>query len=113
MELCPDYLRAYIQAHIGEIGNAEDVARQLGLPYENLRKTFRRRTGTSLARYIECVRIETAKRLLVETDLLCFEVAHRVGYDREDTAARAFRRSTGLTMGEYRTLAKAHLIRAA
>lgn len=97
-----EYLPAYIRANIGGIANAEQLARQLGLPYETLRKVFRRHTGQTLGRFIEQVRIEEAKRLLLETDLLCFEVAYRAGYDREDVAMRAFKRNTGMSMKTWR-----------
>lgn len=59
----PVDLQPYIQAHIAEIGNAEDV-KATGGPCENLRKSFRRRTGVTLGRYIERMRIGKAKQLL-------------------------------------------------
>lgn len=104
-------LQSYVRTHIGEIAGAEDLARQLNLPYENLRKTFRRCTSQTLGHFIEQVRVDEAKRLLVDTDLLCFEVALHVGYIRDDVAMRAFRRNAGMSMQQYRELERTCLRR--
>ncbi len=98
---------AYVEAHLAEIHAGADVAAALGVPLPTLRRAFQRETGEPLGQYLTRLRVERAKRLLRETDLRCFEVGQRVGWHREDTAARAFRREVGMTMETYRQRARA------
>ncbi|WP_420456734.1 helix-turn-helix transcriptional regulator [Rubrivirga sp.] len=80
----------------------EDVARAVGLLPETLRRQFKREVGIPLGEYLTQRRVAEAQRLLEETDLQAAEVGRAVGWRREDTAARVFRRETGTTMQGYR-----------
>ena len=99
---------AYIEAHLDQIEGVEDMASAFGVPLETLRKAFRREMGLPLGAYLTQRRVERAKQLLAETDLRAYEVGLEVGWKREDTAARVFRRETGETMQVYRQRARRH-----
>jgi AraC-like DNA-binding protein len=79
-----------------------DIADRLHISQETLRKAFRREEGIPLSTFIARARVEQAKRLLVDSELRCFEICYQVGYSREDVGARAFKRATGMTMLQYR-----------
>lgn len=87
---------------MGEIEQARDVATLCEIPYETLRKDFRREAHETLWNLVTRLRVERMKRLLLETDLRCAEVGYAVGISREETAARIFRRKTGCTMTDFR-----------
>ena len=102
MDANTEKIKRYIRNHIGHIRTIQDVADHLDLSSETLRRTFRRAEGVSLSQFITQVRIEQAKTLLRETDLLCFEICYAVGFTREDTGAKVFKREVGCTMKAWR-----------
>ncbi|WP_233199059.1 MULTISPECIES: AraC family transcriptional regulator [Pirellulaceae] len=65
------------------------------------RKVFDLTPGQFIAK----IRIDTATRLLRETDLSVSEVAHRCGYYDHSAFTRAFRKATGTTPRSFRQLA--------
>ena len=95
-------IKRYIEAHLKHIRTPQEVAQPLGHSYETLRKDFKRIEGITLGRFITQARIQRIKQYLVTTNLLCSEISYRVGFVREDVAARAFKRETGLSMQAYR-----------
>ena len=95
-------IKRYIRSHIGHIGTIQDVADHFDVSGETLRRTFRRAEGVGLSRFITQVRVEKAKALLLETNLLCFEICFAVGFTREDTGAKVFKREAGCTMQAWR-----------
>ncbi|HWL51941.1 MAG TPA: AraC family transcriptional regulator [Chthoniobacteraceae bacterium] len=68
--------------------------------------TFRRRwdakVGVSPRRYLERLRIQTACRLLIETDLPVNEIARKVGFDDEFYFSRRFSAMWNLSPRAYR-----------
>ncbi|MGV2685834.1 helix-turn-helix domain-containing protein, partial [Clostridium perfringens] len=53
------------------------------------------------------IRMKEAKRLLTETDYSVQEIAERVGYAHAISFTRVFKRTAGVTPGEYRNNWKA------
>ena len=94
----------YIKHNLSQIETAEDVAEALDIRYETLRKTFRNTEGLTLWQYVTTQRVQRAKELLQETDLLCYQVCFTVGFPNDITGARVFKNITGMTMVEYRNM---------
>ena len=61
--------------------------------------------GVPVASYLRGLRMDTAARLLQESDLPVAEIAHRVGYEDPSRFAAAFRRHTGRRPTELRRVA--------
>ncbi len=59
--------------------------------------------GTSLIEYVNSLRVESAKRLLLDTALTVGEVGHRVGFNDSNYLVRVFTRLVGVSPGRYRT----------
>lgn len=79
-----------------------DWASVLGCSTRTVSRAFLRETGTSFARWVSSVRAQHAVRLLS----LGFDVdtvADAVGYRSASAFGAAFRRTTGLTPGMFRT----------
>lgn len=57
---------------------------------------------TSLYAYLREYRLQTAQKLLTETDASIAEIAHRVGYENPNKFSSAFRQIFGMTPTEYR-----------
>ncbi len=95
-------VKRYIEAHLKHIRTPQEIAQPLGLSYETLRKDFKRAEGITLGRFIMQARVQRIKQHLVATNLPCSEISYRVGFVREDVAARVFKRETSLSMQAYR-----------
>lgn len=67
-----------------------------------LGKLFRETTGLSIADYINTLRLEKTKELLVKTNLTVEEIADKVGITNNKYLFRIFKKEYGVTPGEYR-----------
>jgi len=54
------------------------------------------------AEYLANLRLEKAKELLCNTDMLIKEISVAVGYYDEGSFSRRFKKHTGVTPGQYR-----------
>jgi LacI family transcriptional regulator len=79
-----------------------DVVRDLAVARRALEQRFVRLVGRSPAEEIRRVRIEEAKRLLVESDRSVAEISRATGFGHQDLLSRVFRRATGQTPTEFR-----------
>ncbi|HHW29233.1 MAG TPA: helix-turn-helix domain-containing protein [Syntrophomonadaceae bacterium] len=67
-----------------------------------LGQLFKKRMGYSIIDYIHDVRIEQAKRLLVETDQNIDLIADQAGFKDRSYFCKIFKKKTGLSPGEYK-----------
>ena len=80
----------------------QDAAKELGLNASYLSRVFRQSTGQTFKEYVTYVRMEEAKRLLLNTDYPILDIAISVGFDNAAYFAQVFRKHTGLTPLQYR-----------
>ncbi|MGC3002663.1 GlxA family transcriptional regulator [Streptomyces sp. G35A] len=81
----------------------DSLARHVGISPRHLTRLFRAETGTSPARFVEQVRLEAARTLLVTGTDALDAVARHCGFGSAETMRRVFRRELGVTPGAYRT----------
>ncbi|MEH2064874.1 MAG: AraC family transcriptional regulator [Nostoc sp.] len=79
-----------------------DLASQIGLNDFKLKRGFREVFGTTVLRYVQSLRLEQAKQLLIETNLTIVEIASQVGYESLSHFGYLFKRQFGITPREYR-----------
>lgn len=83
--------------------NATQLAGELGLNQQHMRRLIRQSTGMSSANYITSIKIGRAKELLIKQDLLAVaKVGYLCGYDEATHFTRFFRNAVGMTPSEYR-----------
>jgi LacI family transcriptional regulator, galactose operon repressor len=88
------------QAHLGiHVG---DVVAELAVARRALEQRFVRLIGHTPAAEIRRVRIEAAKRLLVETNRSMAEIAQQAGFGNQDQFSRNFRHGVGLSPSQFR-----------
>lgn len=63
---------------------------------------FRKKTGEKLIDYLNQVRVEKAKELLLDPSKKMYQIARAVGYDNVKYFFRVFRKWTGQTPNQYR-----------
>lgn len=78
------------------------LADKLGISGVTLAVEFKNAMGTSPSDYLAMIRIENAKQLLRETQLLVKEVSVTVGYEDDNVFTRRFKKYVGKTPGQYR-----------
>lgn len=80
----------------------EELASLCGLSVFHFARSFKVSTGTPPHSYLINLRMDRAKRLLIDTDMPMIHVALSLGYDSSQSFARAFRQSVGCTPSEWR-----------
>jgi AraC family transcriptional regulator len=92
----------YVEACVGEDLSLGTLAQQAGLSPYHFARLFRHTTGQSPHQFVLCRRVETARRLLRETDLPLVLVAAKSGFADQSHFTRVFKRVIGITPGAYR-----------
>ena len=80
----------------------DDMARSLGVSKEHLSRMFSKKLGVAFHRYINSMRMEHAKKLLLTTGKPITEIAYECGFDCQRSFNRIFRDTFHLTPREYR-----------
>ena len=68
------------------------------------KRWFKAATGTTLIGYVQNLRVEEAKRRLESEDVGFETIAADLGYENLAFFRRLFKRTTGLTPGQYRRM---------
>lgn len=74
-----------------------------GSPF-HLQRMFKRVTGSSPIEYLQSIRMERAKQLLIETKLSIIAVSDKIGIPNSSYFATVFKKNTGCTPSEYRRM---------
>jgi len=82
-----------------------NLAEGLGLTPAYFSRLFEKRTGTRFTQYLTQARISRARELLGSGATLS-EAAHASGFQRKSYFCEVFRKHTGMTAMEYRTMVK-------
>lgn len=69
----------------------------------NFSRAFAREFGSTPAKFVTIMRVETAKRLLIDSERSLEKIAAECGFGSVDSMQRAFRQETGQTPGAFRT----------
>ncbi|WCY09345.1 helix-turn-helix domain-containing protein [Pseudomonas aeruginosa] len=95
-------LQDWIEANHAEPLGLERMAAQAGLALRTLKRRFGAATGLSPIRYLQQVRVDRAKKLLLATPLSIREIAYEVGYENVSFFVRLFRKEAGDTSSHWR-----------
>lgn len=93
---------SYIAAHSHRPLGQDDVARAVHTETRTLQRHFRRVIDRPIATMIRQVRLERAKRELVQSDRSLKEIARDAGFGDPARMNDLFRRELGVTPSEYR-----------
>lgn len=101
-EIVRDALRL-IRDRAQEGIHVSDVVRELAVARRALEQRFVRLVGRTPASEIRRVRIEAAKRYLVDSDKSIAHISRVTGFGHQDLFSRVFRRSVGVTPSQFRS----------
>lgn len=82
-----------------------DLAKKFNFSERNLKRRFSLAAGTSINKYIQAVRLDKAKKLLLATDKSVKEISLEVGYENDSFFTRLFKKNTGTTPSKWRQIA--------
>lgn len=92
----------YINSRLGAVIERAEVARQAHLSEGAFSRFFKLRTGKSLPRYINELRVGRACRLLAEQEIKITDIALECGFANLANFNRRFLEITGLRPSDYR-----------
>lgn len=96
-------LHTYIQNHFSDPQSSIDqLAVKLGYSVGYVRQLFKDEMGAPFNEYLTNLRMEEAKRLLIETDMSASEVAVSIGMEDVRYFYTVFKSKTGMTAQQYR-----------
>ncbi len=87
----------------------EDMASEIGVSVSQFRSIFKEQVGSSPAHFFQNMRMDSSKRLLLESNDAIKSIAQAVGFDDLSHFYRSFGRHTGKTPAEFR---RVHVKRA-
>lgn len=105
-QACEDPLIAralrFIHNNANRLTQVDDVVDECGLSRRGLYKRFDKIVGRSIYREIERVRAEAIAKALISTDTSISQIALRLGFTSEAHISRFFKKTKGMTPGQYR-----------
>ncbi|MBL4796148.1 MAG: helix-turn-helix domain-containing protein [Oleispira sp.] len=93
-----DWMENHFQEDVNQIGLAE----QCNLSLRTFKRRFKCATGETPLQYLQSLRIEAAKKLLVTSLMAIEDVTHQVGYEDLSSFTKLFKKHAGVTPAIYR-----------
>ncbi|MBR5569663.1 MAG: helix-turn-helix transcriptional regulator [Oscillospiraceae bacterium] len=93
---------SYAREHLTERIYIKDVAACAKMSVGSFHYYFKKYTGKSYLDYLNMLRIDLAKMLLVESDLSISAIGYQAGYSDAAYFNRQFKKLVGCTPGKYR-----------
>ncbi|HEV2262678.1 MAG TPA: GlxA family transcriptional regulator [Candidatus Rubrimentiphilum sp.] len=95
-------IAVWVRGHLDEELTVERLAERANLSPRHFNRKFKDNFGLTPADFVEEVRLDEARWLLVNGEDPMSDVANAVGYTSDDTFRRAFERRFGVAPVEYR-----------
>lgn len=92
----------YIHCNYAENITLESIAPLFGYNRSYLGKIFTKKMGQNFNSYVDTVRIEQSKKMLLQDDAKVYIIAERIGYKNVDYFHIKFRKYVGMSPSEYR-----------
>lgn len=93
----------YINENYGEKLTLESVAEHIYLSSTYFSRIFNQEMGQSFNGYLNKVRTDKAKALLLNRDMTLADISATVGFVDQSYFTKVFKKQTGMTPNEYRT----------
>lgn len=95
-------VQGWLADHLAEDLSVPVLAARAGMSERNFTRVFAAETGRTPGAYVETARVEAARRLLETTAGTVESIARTCGFGTAETLHRRFKRTVGVTPGEYR-----------
>ena len=95
-------IQRYLEENMSQRLTLEDLAQEFHLSQSYLSHLFKGITGSSVMGYLNAYRLQTAKRLLAQTDWPIARILEECGFTDNSNFSRNFRGITGLSPSQFR-----------
>ncbi|PWU70318.1 response regulator transcription factor [Gracilibacillus dipsosauri] len=102
---------AYIKEYFASDIKAQEVANVINISPNYFSSLFKQKTGKNFNEYVNGLRVEESKRLLMETPFKIHEIAEQVGYNEYKYFVEVFKKFVGMTPTKYRQVTSSRLER--
>lgn len=92
----------YLEAHQNQTLDTADLASAMNLSYKHLGTLFKAHTGRSIVEYHTQLRVQTAARLLRETDLTVSQIGEYLGFHDAFYFSNVFKKAFNCSPRSYR-----------
>ncbi len=92
----------WMETNFSEISSIDLIAKDVGISPRHFKRRFKKATGDSPLKYLQSVRVETAKKKLETTQLTIDEITRQIGYEDSSSFCRLFKQYTELSPRAYR-----------
>lgn len=96
-------LKNYLDTHYFEIRDANDFSKKLGISTRHVNTIFKEQYDITPMKYLTQVRMEIAKKLLMETNNDIASICFEVGFEAISTFYRKFKEYTNVSPHKFRT----------
>jgi AraC-like DNA-binding protein/mannose-6-phosphate isomerase-like protein (cupin superfamily) len=97
-----DIAKNYIDQNFHKNRSIEYISKKGGMSKGHFQRQFKKKFGLSPIAYQNQVRVDVAKRLLVETSLNISEISERIGLENPHYFSRLFKNTCGMSPKKYR-----------
>ncbi|SDY03369.1 Cache domain-containing protein [Evansella caseinilytica] len=98
-----EHVISHIHEHYMEDISLESCADEIGINPYTLSRAFKKIAGINFIDYLTRLRIEEAKELLLNTDMMISDISEKVGY-RHSYFNRIFKKHVGIPPSQYRKM---------
>lgn len=91
----------YIKSHIDQRLSLETIAQEAGLSKYYFLREFKRITGTTITVFINLLRCDNAKKMIIEKKYSLNEIALKCGFENYSYFSRTFKKYMGISPSEY------------
>ena len=95
-----DYLIRHMSAPI----SVPELAREFGYHEKYFSMLFKKKTGKSVKKYVDDIKMERARYLLLNTDAYVTEIAEQLGYEDVQNFYHVFKKAANCTPSEFRRI---------
>ena len=92
----------YVRCNYSRKLTLEDVAAHVYISKSYLSRLFKEELNTSFTTFVNSVRVEQSKPLVLDRSIPLAQIASMTGFDDQSYFTKIFRRQTGVSPGQYR-----------
>lgn len=96
-------VQEYIRHNFSQDISLQDCADHAGISYTHLSRVFRQETGCRFVEYLNRIRLDHAKALLIRQDLSMKQIVEQTGFRNYNYFFKVFRENEGMTPSEFVT----------
>lgn len=82
--------------------DSDQLCKQIGLCFRQINRLFKKEAGTTVYNYVLIRKIESAKMMLLDTELTVNEISYQLGYADPHYFSNLFKKKTGLSPNHFR-----------